>query len=161
MNLLAKRKDPVSSALNLDLNCLIDKSPEISSASRNGDHLTDDVLVDITDEKILESPPEKETEIREPSKESNGPEIVPEHQKTKLEVKLSDIFVTLESIKPSAVQPLTVLDEKNGISVTLHFARDKPKDHVSVVVVTTVSKNELGLSNYLFQAVVPKVSLLN
>lgn len=163
MNLLPKRKHleentPVNSALNLDLNYLIDKSPEHSNASRNGDHLNDDVLVDITDETILETSPENSTEKKTDQKEPSDSEIVLESQKTKLEVKLSDIFVTLESIKPSAVRPLTVLDEKNGISVTLHFGRDRPKDHVGVVVVTTVSKNELPLSNYLFQAVVPKVS---
>ncbi|CAG2064218.1 unnamed protein product [Timema podura] len=77
----------------------------------------------------------------------------------KLEVKpLADIFVHLESIKPGNIPPLTVLDEKNGISVVLHFAKERPRQDVSVIVVTTLSKNTSPLTNYLFQAVVPKVS---
>ncbi|XP_049792647.1 ADP-ribosylation factor-binding protein GGA2 isoform X1 [Schistocerca nitens] len=74
-----------------------------------------------------------------------------------IEVKpLNDINVSLDSIKPGSVPPLTVLDEKNGVSVILHFAKDRPREDVSVVVVTTISKNPSPLTNYLFQAVVPK-----
>lgn len=57
------------------------------------------------------------------------------------------------------IPPLTVLDEKNGISVVLHFAKDRPRPDVSVLVVTTLSKNQFPISNYQFQAVIPKVSL--
>ena len=39
----------------------------------------------------------------------------------------------------------------------LHFARDNPRKDVFVVVITTMSKNLKPLTNYLFQAVVPKV----
>lgn len=53
--------------------------------------------------------------------------------------------------------PITVIEEKNGISVMLHFARDNPRKDVFVVVITTMSKNLKPLTNYLFQAVVPKV----
>lgn len=55
--------------------------------------------------------------------------------------------------------PLTVIEEKNGITVVLHFAQDSPRSDVSVVVITTMSKNTKLLSNYQFQAVVPKVSV--
>lgn len=54
--------------------------------------------------------------------------------------------------------PITVMEEKNGITVVLHFARDNPREDVFVIVITTMSKNVKPLSNYLFQAVVPKVS---
>lgn len=54
-----------------------------------------------------------------------------------------------------------VIEEKNGISVVLHFARDSPRPDVYVIVVTTMSKNSNALSNYLFQAVVPKVLYLS
>lgn len=80
----------------------------------------------------------------------------------KLEVKpLTDVSVTLESIKPSLIPPVAVIEEKNGISVTLYFAKETPRDDVSVVVVTTISKNLSPLTNYLFQAVVPKVRKQN
>lgn len=55
--------------------------------------------------------------------------------------------------------PLTVIEERNGISVVLHFAQDSPRSDVSVIVITTMSKNAKPLSNYLFQAVVPKVNV--
>lgn len=54
-----------------------------------------------------------------------------------------------------------MLEERNGITVVLHFAQDSPRPDVSVVVITTMSKNAKPLSNYLFQAVVPKVNMLN
>lgn len=45
--------------------------------------------------------------------------------------------------------------------MVLHFAQDSPRPDVSVIVITTMSKNAKPLSNYLFQAVVPKVSVLD
>ncbi|KAL2738980.1 ADP-ribosylation factor-binding protein GGA3 [Vespula squamosa] len=69
---------------------------------------------------------------------------------------LTDINVNLQDIKPGTNLPITVIEEKNGISVVLHFAQDSPRPDVSVIVVTTMSKNTKPLSNYLFQAVVPK-----
>lgn len=57
--------------------------------------------------------------------------------------------------------PLTVIEERNDISVVLHFAQDSPRSDVSVVVITTMSKNAKPLNDYLFQAVVPKVNVQN
>ena len=54
---------------------------------------------------------------------------------------------------------MTALDERNGISVVLHMAKDTPRPDVSVYVVSTISKNSSPLFNYVFQAVVPKVFL--
>lgn len=56
-----------------------------------------------------------------------------------------------------SVAPLTVIDQKNGITVILNFGRDSPRPDVCVIVVTTISKNSSPITNYLFQAVVPKV----
>ncbi|XP_069694970.1 ADP-ribosylation factor-binding protein GGA1 isoform X2 [Periplaneta americana] len=79
----------------------------------------------------------------------------------RVEVKpLTDISVPLETIKPGSIPPLTVLDEKNGITVILNFGKDGPRPDVSVIVVTTISKNSSAISNYLFQAVVPKTCKL-
>ncbi|KAF7384621.1 hypothetical protein HZH68_014233 [Vespula germanica] len=69
---------------------------------------------------------------------------------------LTDINVNLQDIKPGTNPPITVIEEKNGISVILHFTQDSPRPDVSVIVVTTMSKNTKPLNNYLFQAVVPK-----
>jgi hypothetical protein len=56
-----------------------------------------------------------------------------------------------------SVPPLTVLDDKNGITVILNFGKEGPRPDVMVIVVTTISRNSSPISNYLFQAVVPKV----
>ncbi|XP_018044235.1 PREDICTED: ADP-ribosylation factor-binding protein GGA1 [Atta colombica] len=72
------------------------------------------------------------------------------------EIKLTDITVCLEDIKPGTNPPITVIEEKNGVSVVLHFAQDSPRSDVSVIVITTMSKNAKPLNNYLFQAVVSK-----
>lgn len=72
--------------------------------------------------------------------------------------KLSDISIALEDITPSPVPPLTVLEERNGVIIKLHFGENRPRHDVSVAVVTTVSKNRSPLTNFLFQAVVPKVT---
>ncbi|XP_076166330.1 ADP-ribosylation factor-binding protein Gga isoform X2 [Ptiloglossa arizonensis] len=69
---------------------------------------------------------------------------------------LTHINVSLQDIKPGINPPITVMEEKNGITVVLHFARDNPREDVFVIVITTMSKNVKPLSNYLFQAVVPK-----
>lgn len=78
-------------------------------------------------------------------------------ENTEPEIKpLTDIVVCLEDIKPGINPPLTVIEERNGISVVLHFAQDNPRCDVSVIVITTMSKNVKPLSNYLFQAIVSK-----
>lgn len=155
-------------ASGLDLSFLIQKTdqtkPKLTSeSSTNGD----DCMVDITED--FETKTEEKSKSRSNSVETKTDEksqIVPVEkeepkQKVKVEIKpLTDLSVTIESVKPSSIPPLTVLEEKNGISVVLHFAKDKPRDDVHVIVVTTLSKNTSALSNYHFQAVVPKVSHL-
>ena len=69
----------------------------------------------------------------------------------------SIIFIIIYFFIIGSIPPLTVLDEKNGISVILHFAENSPRPDVSVIVITTISKNPSPLKDYLFQAVVPKV----
>ncbi|XP_021941877.1 ADP-ribosylation factor-binding protein GGA1 isoform X2 [Zootermopsis nevadensis] len=92
---------------------------------------------------------------------SNGGTSTVRSPARKVEVKpLTDISVPLENIRPGSLPPLTVLDEKSGITVILNFGKDSPRPDVSVIVVTTISKNSSPISNYLFQAVVPKTCKL-
>lgn len=134
-----------SDCLNLNFNSLLDH------LDKTVQDTNDDFLVDISDEKMLD--------VEKVSEEEKIKPVIQE-QKLTSDIKLSDICIQLENIKPSSHPPITILEEKNGVSLTLHFTKDKPKYGVSVYVITTVSKNELPLSNYLFQAVVPKVRLL-
>ncbi|XP_057700629.1 ADP-ribosylation factor-binding protein GGA3-like isoform X1 [Corythoichthys intestinalis] len=70
---------------------------------------------------------------------------------------LKEIFVPMESIKSSQLEPITIHD-KGGIHVSLHFARDSPPGHpdVVVVVVSTVNTSSLEVKDFLFQASVLK-----
>ncbi|XP_008197573.2 ADP-ribosylation factor-binding protein GGA3 [Tribolium castaneum] len=153
MNLLTKlsetkpaqsngKNETISESLSLDLSYLISK-PKDEPKTNTMENSTDDCLVDIADEKMLEAgeTPQRKPSLTDPAKN---------------EIKLNDIFIKLEDIKPSPVPPLTILNERNGITITLHFVKDKPRDDVHVFVVTTINKNEMPLTNYLFQAVVPK-----
>lgn len=141
-----------SDSLSLDLNFLL---KPLNGQKKHEDNLptqdtNDDFLVDISDEKMLQI--ENTFEV-----DKNTKCIHPE-QNQKSDIKLNDIFINLEDIKPSSHPPITILEEKNGITINVHLAKDKPKIGVNVYVITTVSKNEFPLSNYLFQAVIPKVS---
>lgn len=140
-------------AFKLDLNFLTKKERDTESTlPQNREVNGDDVLVDITcdnneqPKSVVEDVISVTTTVNENK--------VPSTNKT--DFKLNDLSVKLEEIKPSSLLPLVVLDEKNGISVTFHFGKNKPREDVNVIVVTTISKNELPLTNLLFQAVVPK-----
>ncbi|KAI5633668.1 VHS domain-containing protein [Phthorimaea operculella] len=69
---------------------------------------------------------------------------------------LTDIHVTLHGVHPSKVPPMTVFEESEGVTVVLHFCRDKPRPDVNVLVVSTTSKCAQPIDDYKFQAVVPK-----
>ncbi|BES97758.1 GAT domain [Nesidiocoris tenuis] len=69
---------------------------------------------------------------------------------------LGDISLSIESIRPSAVSPFQALDEKNEISTVIHLAKDTPRPDVAVYVITTTSKSQSPISNFLFQPIVPK-----
>ncbi|CAJ1053602.1 ADP-ribosylation factor-binding protein GGA3a [Xyrichtys novacula] len=73
------------------------------------------------------------------------------------EVSLTDVFVPLESIKPSQVCPVTAYD-KNGVRVLLHFATDSPpgRPDVLVMVASMLNTAPLPVKNIVLQAAVPK-----
>nr|XP_023029150.1 ADP-ribosylation factor-binding protein GGA3 [Leptinotarsa decemlineata] len=140
---------------SLDLNYLLqsrnDSADPSTDDSKSLHDTSDDFLVDISDEKMLDV---EKTDMPLPEKEHQKP--VANETDPKKDIKLNDIHVKLEDIEPSSYPPVKVLDERNGISVSLHLAKDKPREGVNVFVVTTVSKNKLPLSSFMFQAVVPK-----
>lgn len=72
---------------------------------------------------------------------------------------LSEIIVDINSIMPhETLAPRTILDEKQGLKITLNFTRDRPRDDVDVLVITTTNHNSQSLSNYQFDASVSRVS---
>ncbi|XP_036394496.1 ADP-ribosylation factor-binding protein GGA3-like [Megalops cyprinoides] len=70
---------------------------------------------------------------------------------------LSDLFVSLESIKPSGIAPIIAYD-KNGIRVMLHFAKDCPmgRADVAVMVISMLSTSPIPVRDVVFQVAVPK-----
>ncbi|KAM9314326.1 ADP-ribosylation factor-binding protein GGA3a [Pholidichthys leucotaenia] len=73
------------------------------------------------------------------------------------DVSLANMFVPLESIKPSKVCPVTVYD-KNGVRVVLHFATDCPpgRPDVLVMVATMLNTAPQPIKNIVLQVAVPK-----
>ncbi|CAG9819075.1 unnamed protein product [Phaedon cochleariae] len=147
-----------SDSLRLDLNYLL--KPRNDSAQFLNDEAQKtndtDFLVEIADEKMLDLDKSFDSDSLLPVTENEFRAKNITKNVLKCEIKLNDVVIKLDDIKPSSFPPMKVLDEKNGISVTMHLAKDKPKKGVNVFVITTISKNELPLSNYMFQAVVPK-----
>ncbi|XP_020349217.1 ADP-ribosylation factor-binding protein GGA1-like isoform X2 [Oncorhynchus kisutch] len=73
-----------------------------------------------------------------------------------IEMTLTDVFVPLESIKPSSLLPVTVFDS-HSLRVLFHFARDTPPSlaDVLVVIISMLSSAPVPVSNILFQPSVP------
>ncbi|CAH1969562.1 unnamed protein product [Acanthoscelides obtectus] len=142
---------PVS-VLNCDKISVCDDDKEMRQNKFKA--LEDLDVLDISDEKMLVV--DKASNVGSPSIPNMNNEKKTIQDSKRHDIKLSDVFVKLEDIRPSNIPPITLMEEKNKISVTLHISKDKPKDFVNVYVLTAVSKSELPLSNYLFQAVLPK-----
>nr|XP_046271271.1 ADP-ribosylation factor-binding protein GGA1-like [Scatophagus argus] len=73
------------------------------------------------------------------------------------EVTLTDVFVPLESIKPSSLLPMTVFDG-HSLRVLFHFARDSPpcRPDVLVVIISMLSSAPVPVTNINFQITAPK-----
>lgn len=73
---------------------------------------------------------------------------------------LSEMSVDINTILPhETLLPRTILDEKNGLRITLNFAKDRPRDDVTVLVITTTNHNSESVSNYQFDASVSRVRI--
>uniref|UniRef100_A0A7N6BYM2 Golgi associated, gamma adaptin ear containing, ARF binding protein 1 n=1 Tax=Anabas testudineus TaxID=64144 RepID=A0A7N6BYM2_ANATE len=77
------------------------------------------------------------------------------------EVTLTDVFVPLESIKPSSLLPVTVFDG-HSLRVLFHFARESPpsRPDVLVVIISMLSSAPVPVTNINFQTTAPQVMKL-
>ena len=67
------------------------------------------------------------------------------------DVKLADLNVPITSIKPGSVPAMNLVDGgEDGISIVLHFGRDQPREHVTAIVVTIISKMTEPLTDFEF-----------
>ncbi|XP_060890217.1 ADP-ribosylation factor-binding protein GGA1-like isoform X2 [Labrus mixtus] len=73
------------------------------------------------------------------------------------EVTLTDVFVPLESIKPSNLSPVTVFDG-HSLRVLFHFARHSPpsRPDVLVMIISMLSSAPVPVTNISFQTTAPK-----
>ncbi|XP_071330468.1 ADP-ribosylation factor-binding protein GGA1-like isoform X3 [Trachinotus anak] len=73
------------------------------------------------------------------------------------EITLTDVFVPLESIKPSSLLPVTVFDG-HSLRVLFHFARDSPpsRPDVLVVIISMLSSAPVPVTNINFETTAPK-----
>ncbi|XP_012275349.1 ADP-ribosylation factor-binding protein GGA3 [Orussus abietinus] len=168
MNAMMKRPVPLESTTVVTQNSLPDArngsvaAPEVindefsdeSSEILNGDIPLVDIKLPSFTKSLNNVNAEAESTKSDESSVSPIP-IAPTNHSCE-SISLTDINVTLENIIPGTVPPLIAFEEKNGISVIFHFAKDEPRPNVSVIVITMTSKNLKPLTNYLFQAVVPQ-----
>lgn len=79
-------------------------------------------------------------------------------QQHPLRKPLSEINVDINTIMPhESLTPRILLDEKNGLRITLNFSRDRPRDDVTVLVITTTNHSSQSITNYQFDASVSRV----
>ncbi|XP_068435301.1 ADP-ribosylation factor-binding protein GGA1-like [Clinocottus analis] len=94
----------------------------------------------------------------QPSPAATLLDMSPTHTETPpADVTLTDVFVPLESIKPSSLLPVTVFDG-HSLRVLFHFARDSPpsRPDVLVVIISMLSSAPIPVSNINFQTTAPK-----
>uniref|UniRef100_A0A665W539 Golgi associated, gamma adaptin ear containing, ARF binding protein 1 n=1 Tax=Echeneis naucrates TaxID=173247 RepID=A0A665W539_ECHNA len=85
-------------------------------------------------------------------------DMSPTHRETPAaEITLTDVFVPLESIKPSSLLPVTVFDG-HSLRVLFHFARDSPpsRPDVLVVIISMLSSAPVPVTNITFETTAPK-----
>lgn len=75
--------------------------------------------------------------------------------KAALDDLLTGLFVPLDQIQPGSQSPLS-LHERNGVRAVVHFALNRPHEHVSVLVASITSQGPLPVRALSFEASVPK-----
>ncbi|XP_053610118.1 ADP-ribosylation factor-binding protein GGA3 isoform X1 [Plodia interpunctella] len=179
MNALEKSPKKETQMLNngtmFDLDFFTKKSEEKQSpaAPTPLSPTPDDVMVDITDgatciNNNVESPLDTILDLGLPLDDNRKCDnvespVADKEMERKDSIKksgdvkpLTDINVTLQSVQPSSVPPMTVFEEEGGLTVVLHFCKDKPRPDVNVIVVSTTNRNSSPIEDYKFQGVVPK-----
>lgn len=77
--------------------------------------------------------------------------------KSKPEFKsLAEIVIDLDNIQPSREPSRTVLNEKDGLQITLNFASDHPRPDVTVIVISTINQGREEIPSFHFDASVRK-----
>lgn len=70
---------------------------------------------------------------------------------------LSNFNIEIDSITPGDSPPRVIMKEAAGLEITLYFTKDRPRDDISVIVITTTNHNSIAVKDYQFDASVSKV----
>ncbi|XP_067931862.1 ADP-ribosylation factor-binding protein GGA1-like [Watersipora subatra] len=68
---------------------------------------------------------------------------------------LTNIHVPITTVKPGELPPLSVYD-KDCVKLVIHFAQNKPREDVAVMVISITSTRDTAIKSVIFQAAVPK-----
>uniref|UniRef100_A0A182J320 VHS domain-containing protein n=1 Tax=Anopheles atroparvus TaxID=41427 RepID=A0A182J320_ANOAO len=115
------------------------------------------------DDPILAAPPaklaqpvEKKGQLKK-EEVATPAELSADRSGVKQEFKaLADIVIDLDSIQPSREPSRTVLDDKDGLQITLNFAADHPRPDVTVIVISTINQGRTEIPSFQFDASVRK-----
>lgn len=132
--------------------------------------MDDDKLILLTDDvELVELKTVDEPSIELTEKKTDS--IVESHDAAPVETvnlasingnkRLADITIDLNTIRPHDVHgSRCILDDKSGLKIILNFAKDKPRSDVAVLVINTINQSQLPITNYQFEASVPKVHFI-
>ncbi|KAL5275382.1 GGA1 family protein [Megaselia abdita] len=73
-------------------------------------------------------------------------------------LSLADITLNLDDIIPSNDTERILLDEENGLKVTMNFTQNKPCKNISVIVISITNKSKLPVAKIQLDASVKKPS---
>ncbi|XP_053658065.1 ADP-ribosylation factor-binding protein GGA1 [Anopheles marshallii] len=105
------------------------------------------------DDPILAAPVTKSLQTPSNSEQSVPVEVLVAKPELKA---LADIVIDLDCIQPSREPSRTVLDDKEGLQITLNFAADHPRPDVTVIVISTINQGRTSIPSFQFDASVRK-----
>lgn len=84
-------------------------------------------------------------------------DIKPLEESRNQKLPLTDITLSLDDIILSNDSEKVLLDEDNGLKITMNFTENKPYKNISVVVISITNKSKLPVSEVQLDASVKKV----
>ncbi|KAJ6635122.1 ADP-ribosylation factor-binding protein GGA1, partial [Pseudolycoriella hygida] len=140
--------DSIVSDLKTNLTCgaesnctkLSDDDQMIEMSSTNDNNLISDGEIDSKDSPTTL----KQDDVAIQQSSTNAADSV--------EKPLSNFHIEIDSITPSDIPPRIIMDDSPGLKIILHFAKDRPRDDISVIVITTTNHNSIAIRDYQFDA---------
>ncbi|XP_062555897.1 ADP-ribosylation factor-binding protein GGA1 [Armigeres subalbatus] len=143
--------DVLVSGMKSNLLSQFSAKPSSEDASQSNEMVSSD-----DDDKVL-NPITPTVEANIPHVSAPTEPSPAEAPKSKPEFKsLAEIVIDLDNIQPSREPSRTVLNEKDGLQITLNFANDHPRSDVTVIVISTINQGRVEIPSFYFDASVRK-----